>query len=161
MARPGKFGLPGSRDRMKSRLEDMKEVHRRHEMDADRAVDDIVESQTKINQMGENIPALSKKYKFYQELRGYMTDLTDCYDEKMITISYLESRVDKVYSEQRGKIRERRRQDTGDQSEVLGAMTASNMAVMVDPVQDAMRDYRASSCCSSTGQAQKTSNSRL
>ena len=143
MARPGKYDLPGIRDRMKSRLEDMKEVHRRHEMDADRAVDDIVESQTKINQMGENIPGLSKKYKFYQELRGYMTDLTDCYDEKMITISYLESRVDKVYSEQRGKIRERRRQDTGDQSEVLGAMTASNMAAMVDPVQDAMRDFRA------------------
>ena len=64
MARPGKYDLPGIRDRMKSKLEDMKEVHRRHEMDADRAVDDIVESQTKINQMGENIPALSKKYKF-------------------------------------------------------------------------------------------------
>jgi len=142
LVKPGKYDLPGIRDRMKSRLGDMKEVHRRHEMDADRAVDDIVDSQTKIDQMSHNIPALSRKYKFYQELRGYMTDLTDCYDEKMITIEYLESRVDRVYSEQRGKIRERRRQDTRDQSEVLGAMTASNMAAMVDPVQDAIRDFR-------------------
>ena len=143
LVKPGNYDLAGIRDRMKSRLEDMKEVHRRHEMDADRAVDDIVESQTKIDQMGEDIPNLSRNYKFYQELRGYMTDLTDCYDEKMITIGYLESRIDKVYSEQRGKIRERRRQDIGDQSEVLSAMTASNMAAMVDPVQDAVRDYRA------------------
>ena len=143
MARPGKYDLPGIRDRMRSRLEDMREVHRRHEMDADRAVDDIVESQTKIDQMGEDIPALSKKYKFYQELRGYMTDLTECYDEKMITISYLETRVDKVHGEQRGKIRERRRQDVRDQAEVLGAMTATNLAAMVDPVQDAVRDFRA------------------
>ena len=51
----------------------MKEVHRRHVQDADRAVDDIVESQSKIDQMGQNIPDLSQKYNFYQELRGYMT----------------------------------------------------------------------------------------
>ena len=121
----------------------MKEVHRRHEMDADRAVDDIVESQAKIDHMSHEIPALSKKYKFYQELRGYMTDLTECYDEKMVTISYLESRVDKVRGEQRGKLVERRRQDVRDQSEVLGALTATNAAMMVDPVQDAVRDFRA------------------
>ena len=83
-------------------------------MDADRAVDDMVESQAKIDQMSHEIPALSKKYKFYQELRGYMTDLTECYDEKMVTISYLESRVDKVRGEQRGKLVERRRQDVRD-----------------------------------------------
>ena len=112
-------------------------------MDADRAVDDMVESQAKIDQMSHEIPALSKKYKFYQELRGYMTDLTECYDEKMVTICYLESRVDKVRGEQRGKLVERRRQDVRDQSEVLGALTATNAAMMVDPVQDAVRDFRA------------------
>ena len=135
--------LPGIRSRLVARLEDMKEVHRRHEMDADRAVDDMVESQAKIDQMSHEIPALSKKYKFYQELRGYMTDLTECYDEKMVTIAYLESRVDKVRGEQRGKVVERRRQDVRDQSEVLGAITATNAALMMDPVQDAVRDYRA------------------
>ena len=53
MARPGKYDLPGIRDRMKSKLEDMKEVHRRHEMDADRAVDDLVESQSEIDRTGD------------------------------------------------------------------------------------------------------------
>ena len=142
IARPGQYNLPGIRDRMRSRLEEMREVHRRHVSDADRAVDDIVESQSKIDQMSQDIPDLSRKYKFYQELRGYMTDLTDCYDEKMITIGYLETKIDKVYGDRTGKIRERRRQDVTDESEVLGAMTASNYAAMVDPVQDAMRDHR-------------------
>eukprot|EP00092_Neocalanus_flemingeri_P000916 GFUD01000974.1.p1 GENE.GFUD01000974.1~~GFUD01000974.1.p1 ORF type:complete len:671 (-),score=245.90 GFUD01000974.1:43-2055(-) len=142
LARPQKYDLPGIRERMKAKLVDMKEVHRRHEMDADRAVDDLVESQTEIDSVGADVPDLAVKHKFYQELRGYVTDLTDCYDEKVGIITYLESRINKVYSEQRGKVRERRRQDVRDQADVLAAMTATNMALMLDPVQDAVRDYR-------------------
>ena len=71
-----------------------------------------------------------------------MTDLTDCDDEKVDTITYLEGRINKVYSEQRGKLREKRRQDVRDQADVLTAMTATNMALLLDPVQDAVRDYR-------------------
>jgi len=127
---------------MKSKLAGMKEVHRRHEMDADRAVDDLVESQTEIDTAGDAVPGLAVQHKFYQELRGYVTDLTDCYDEKVGTITYLEGRINKVYSEQRGKLRERRRQDVRDQADVLAAMTATNMALLLDPVQDAVRDYR-------------------
>jgi len=142
LARPQKYDLPGIRERMKSKLVLMKEVHRRHEMDADRAVDDLVESQGEIDNAGAAVPDLANKHKFYQELRGYMTDLTDCYDEKVGTITYLEGRINKVYSEQRGKLRERRRQDVRDQADVLAAMTATNMALLMDPVQDAVRDYR-------------------
>lgn len=111
-------------------------------MDADRAVDDLVESQGEIDNAGAAVPDLADKHKFYQELRGYLTDLTDCYDEKVGTITYLEGRINKVYSEQRGKLRERRRQDVRDQADVLAAMTATNMALLIDPVQDAVRDYR-------------------
>jgi len=142
LARPQKYDLPGIRERMKSKLASMKEVHRRHEMDADRAVDDLVESQGEIDNAGAAVPDLADKHKFYQELRGYLTDLTDCYDEKVGTITYLEGRINKVYSEQRGKLRERRRQDVRDQADVLAAMTATNMALLIDPVQDAVRDYR-------------------
>eukprot|EP00090_Calanus_glacialis_P046886 TRINITY_DN9429_c0_g1_i2.p1 TRINITY_DN9429_c0_g1~~TRINITY_DN9429_c0_g1_i2.p1 ORF type:complete len:807 (-),score=326.26 TRINITY_DN9429_c0_g1_i2:237-2657(-) len=142
LTRPQKYDLPGIRERMKSKLVGMKEVHRRHEMDADRAVDDLVESQTEIDSTGDEVPELAVKHKFYQELRGYVTDLTDCYDEKAGTITYLEGRINKVYSEQRGKLRERRRQDVRDQADVLAAMTATNMALLLDPVQDAVRDYR-------------------
>jgi len=142
LARPQKYDLPGIRERMKSKLVLMNEVHRRHERDADRAVDDLVESQGEIDNAGSAVPELATKHRFYQELRGYLTDLTDCYDEKVGTIAYLEGRINKVYSEQKGKIRERRRQDVRDQADVLATMTATNMALLMDPVQDAVRDYR-------------------
>ena len=105
-------------------------------------VDDLVESQSEIDRTGDEVPELAVKHKFYQELRGYVTDLTDCDDEKVGTITYLEGRINKVYSEQRGKLREKRRQDVRDQADVLTAMTATNMALLLDPVQDAVRDYR-------------------
>ena len=52
-------------------------------------VDDLVESQSEIDRTGDEVPELAVKDKFYQELRGYVTDLTDCYDEKVGTITYL------------------------------------------------------------------------
>ena len=105
-------------------------------------VDDLVESQSEMDRTGDEVPELAVKHKFYQELRGYVTDLTDCDDEKVGTITYLEGRINKVYSEQCGKLRERRRQDVRVQADVLAAVTATNMALLLDPVQDAVRDYR-------------------
>ena len=142
LTRPQKYDLPGIRERMKSTLAGMKEVHRRYEMDADRAVDDLIKSQTEIVTAGDALPGLAVKQKLYQELRGFVTDLTDCYDEKVDIITYLEERINGVYSEQRESLRERRRQSVRDQADVLAAMTATNMALLLDPVQDAVRDFR-------------------
>jgi len=142
LVRPQKYDLPGIRERMKIKLTSMKEVHRRHEMDSDRVVDDLIESQREVDNGGDDIPDLASKYKFYQELRGYVSDLTECYDEKLGTIIYLEGRINKLYNARRGKLRERRRQDVKDQTEVLAAMNATNVALLIDPVQDAVRDSR-------------------
>ena len=60
--------MPGIRERMRSKLVAMKEVHRRHEMDADRAVDDLVERQSEIDRTGDEVPELAVKHKFYKEL---------------------------------------------------------------------------------------------
>ena len=43
------------------------------------------------------MPELAVKHKFYQEFRRYIAYLTDCYDEKVGTISNLEGRISKVY----------------------------------------------------------------
>jgi len=125
LARPVKYDLPGIKERMRKRLEEMKEVGRRHEQDADRACDDMVESQGEIDKAEDEVPRLAAKHRFYQELRGYVTDYTECYDEKVGTINYLESRLSKVGSERRTRLKERRRQDVKDQAEQLAAMTAT------------------------------------
>jgi GC-rich sequence DNA-binding factor len=146
--RPVKYDLPGIRERMKKRLVEMREVGRRHEQDADRACDDMVESQGEIDRAEEEVPKLAAKHVFYQELRGYVTDYTDCYDEKVGTVAYLESRLCKAASERRGKLRERRRQDVKDQAEQLAALSATATYLGVaaglgtDPVQEEARAHR-------------------
>ncbi len=61
----------------------MQEVHRWHQSDADRAADDLIHSQAEIEKLEMCIPDLSERHKFYQELRGYVTDLVECYYEKV------------------------------------------------------------------------------
>jgi len=123
------------------RCTDLQEVSQRHVKDADQAVDDLVTSQSEIMRLEEEIPRLAARHRMFQQLRGYFTDLVDCYDEKVGTITYLESRLNKMHEEHRGKLRERRRQDVRDQADILHAMTAGT-AVVFDPVQDAVRDFR-------------------
>ena len=55
LVRPVKYDLPGIRERMKKKLGEMKEVGRRHEQDADRACDDMVESQGEIDRAEEEV----------------------------------------------------------------------------------------------------------
>ena len=65
------------------RLVSMQEVHRRHQSDADRAVDDLIASQTEIDSLERALPDLGERHRFYQDLRGYVTDLVECFDEKV------------------------------------------------------------------------------
>ena len=59
------------------------------------------------------------------------------------SINYLESRLNKMYEETRGKLRERRRQDVRDQADILAAQSAAvSFALNMDLVQDAIRDFR-------------------
>ena len=61
------------------------------------------------------VPRLATRHKFFQELRGYVTDYTECYDEKMATVAYLEGRLARLAQDRRELCRDRRRQDVKDQ----------------------------------------------
>ena len=60
----------------------------------------------------------------------------------MGSLSYLEGRLNKMYEETRGKLRERRRQDVRDQADILAAQAATAFSLNMDLVQDAIRDFR-------------------
>ncbi len=70
------------------RLASLQEVHRRHQSDADRAVDDFVHSQSEIDRLQTCVPQLAERHKFYQDLRGYVTDLVECFNEKVGVTHY-------------------------------------------------------------------------
>ena len=61
----------------------MEEVQRRHEQDCDRAVDELMNSQNEIERLEKALPEMGNRHRFYQDLRGYVTDLVECFDEKV------------------------------------------------------------------------------
>ena len=36
-----------------------------------------------MSRLEDEVPRLAGRYRVFQQLRGYVTDLTDCYDEKV------------------------------------------------------------------------------
>jgi hypothetical protein len=65
------------------RLLSLKEVSSRHESDLDRAHDDMILSKMEIDKFEGCIPDMASSHRYYQDLRGYVTDLVECYDEKV------------------------------------------------------------------------------
>ena len=49
----------------------------------DRAHDDMILSRMEIDKYEGCIPELANNHRYYQDLRGYVTDLVECYDEKV------------------------------------------------------------------------------
>lgn len=62
-------------------------------------------------------PIAAEKFRFYQELRGYVTDLVECLDEKVGVIASLEERAMSLMAKRAEWLVERRRQDVRDQAE--------------------------------------------
>ncbi|KAK3912452.1 PAX3- and PAX7-binding protein 1 [Frankliniella fusca] len=69
--------------KLKERLKDLQEVHRRHCLDRDQVTDDLVATQSEVQRLEAETPKLAERFRFYQELRGYVTDLVECLDEKV------------------------------------------------------------------------------
>ena len=66
-----------------SRLQSLKEVNNRHETDLDRVHDDMILSKTEIDKFEGCMPEMAENHRYYQDLRGYVTDLVECFDEKV------------------------------------------------------------------------------
>ncbi len=49
-------------------------------------MDDLVESRSEITRLEEEVPRLAGRYRVFQQLRGYFTDLVDCFDEKVTRV---------------------------------------------------------------------------
>lgn len=101
------------------------------------------QTQTDINQisleledMKAKAPLAAEKFKFYQELRGYVTDLVECLDEKLQNITDIEQRALDQLSKRSTWLVERRRQDVRDQAEEA---TKANTAKKLPEDEDKIR----------------------
>lgn len=64
-------------------------------------------------------PQAADRFRFYQELRGYVTDLVECLDEKIKVIMELEQKALNLMAYKAQYLMERRRQDVRDQAEEI------------------------------------------
>jgi len=46
-------------------------------------INEIPEIKSRIEMLRNNVPGLDDCFQFYQDLRGYVTDLVECLDEKV------------------------------------------------------------------------------
>nr|XP_022293371.1 PAX3- and PAX7-binding protein 1-like isoform X2 [Crassostrea virginica] len=103
------------RKRLQDRLDSMDEVHRRHTQDRDSLVSDIADTEKSIETCQDKVAGLEARYRFFQEMRGYVRDLVDCLSEKVPDINSLEQRMMNLWKNQARKFLSRRQQDVRDQ----------------------------------------------
>lgn len=80
-------------------------------------INEIPEIKSRNEKLKMNVPELADCFQFYQDLRGYVTDLVECLDEKIPSLVGLEQRISKMYEKRRTDLVARRRQDVRDQAE--------------------------------------------
>ncbi|CAG0917312.1 unnamed protein product [Notodromas monacha] len=105
------------RCRIKEKLDTLREVHRRHQLDCDKVADELISAQSDIDSSKSRKPEAASKYGFFQELRGYVMDFVECMDEKMNSIEKLEARIMALWRNRANKFIERRRLDVKDEHE--------------------------------------------
>lgn len=106
------------------RLQSVKELNRKHFDDVDRMVADLKLLQIDAMQAEQCGPVAAGQYRFYQELRSFCVDFTECMDEKLPQVVDLEKRVGFAMSKFKTNLIERRRQDVRDQAKELSDQAA-------------------------------------
>lgn len=64
-------------------MTDLDEVHRSHLRERETLESDIVTSEKAIDTCGTCVKDLEERYRFFQEMRGYVRDLVHCLNEKV------------------------------------------------------------------------------
>jgi GC-rich sequence DNA-binding factor len=113
--------------KLSEKLETTKTLHAKHLEDIDKMMAEIKLLRLEAIDAKQKAPVAAAKYRFYQEIKCYMTDLTECLDDKLPKIVALEQRFMTLMSKHRTTLIERRRQDVRDQAkEMADAMSELN-----------------------------------
>ncbi|XP_063971930.1 PAX3- and PAX7-binding protein 1 [Diachasmimorpha longicaudata] len=123
-------------EKMRARVTSLQQVHRRHQLDQVQLQDELDQTLKELDEGSGRAPELAQRFRYYQELRGYVTDLVECLDEKLPLLMGLERRWLDLYGDRSNELIERRRQDTRDQAEEITS-AARGQPVRRGPEDDA------------------------
>ncbi|XP_055387632.1 PAX3- and PAX7-binding protein 1 isoform X2 [Condylostylus longicornis] len=124
-------------DCFKNRLKEIKELHIKHNGEVDQIVLHLREAKIEAIDYAQKAPTSAAKYRFYQELRCYVSDLIECLDEKLPEINDIEKRIFNLWSKRATYLIERRRQDVRDQAkEVADASKGISQTLKKGPEEE-------------------------
>ncbi|XP_051880773.1 intron Large complex component GCFC2-like [Pristis pectinata] len=101
--------------RLINRLESLQEVHRSHHCEQEKIQESAESSRCTIEHL-EAVSDSGLRYRFYQEMRTYVKNLINCFNEKIHLINELESEMHQLLREQARKLLQRRQDDVQDES---------------------------------------------
>lgn len=77
-------------------------------------VESLTANKTDLENLKKSKPSLDEQYAFYQELKAYLTDYIDCYNEKIIEIEKSEQNWLDMHKERCSKVINRRNENLRD-----------------------------------------------
>ncbi|XP_062891046.1 intron Large complex component GCFC2-like [Mobula hypostoma] len=101
--------------RLINRLESLQEVHYSHHREQEKIQETAESSRCTIEHL-EAVSDSGIRYRFYQEMRTYVKNLVNCFNEKIHLINELESEMHQLLQEQTRKLLQRRQDDIQDES---------------------------------------------
>lgn len=117
-------------EKLTDRLIQLKELNKNHYIEIDRFITEFKLLKTEEIDCEQKAPIAAGKYRFYQEMRGYVTDLIECLDEKIPLITELEKKAISIMAKRTNDLIERRRQDVRDQAkEIADSLSNNNLFI--------------------------------
>lgn len=69
--------------RIKERLNSIQQVHRAHILEVEKHRNDVKDYKKSISSLEAKYADVADRFRFYQEMNGYVQDLIDCLNEKV------------------------------------------------------------------------------
>ncbi|XP_019941625.1 PAX3- and PAX7-binding protein 1 [Paralichthys olivaceus] len=136
---------PVTIDLVKKRLQDrLCQMHAGHNANSKRykqIEEDLAASESTIQQLEGSSSDNAEQYKFLQEMRGYVGDLLECFNEKVPAVLELEAAMHQLLRQRASRLVQRRQDDIKDESSEFASL--SNKAVMAPNLDSFGRDRAA------------------
>ncbi|XP_062982758.1 PAX3- and PAX7-binding protein 1 [Elgaria multicarinata webbii] len=123
---------------LKDRLDSMKEFHKANQQQHEKHQQSRDDSTKTIERLEGSSGDVGERYKFLQEMRGYVQDLLECFNEKVLLINELESAMHQLYKQRASRLVQRRQDDIKDESSEFSSH--SSKALMAPNLDSFGRD---------------------
>ncbi|XP_078514536.1 PAX3- and PAX7-binding protein 1 isoform X1 [Lissotriton helveticus] len=101
---------------LKDRLNLMEGIHKTNLELHEKHIQSRENSTKAIEKLDGSSGGIAERYKFLQEMRGYVQDLLECFNEKVPLINELESAMHQLYKQRASRLVQRRQDDIKDES---------------------------------------------